>query len=137
MEIIDYVAPAKVNPYTGDVAQLIAAGDGKAGSITVPADEHNKARVKFAQAANAAEKTARLVGTSDKDEEGNVILTFVLTARHTARRGKKADASGAEGETEAVETPAEEATPEANPDAAEESAPETTEDAAPVQRRRR
>jgi hypothetical protein len=87
-EIIDFAEPVKVNPYTQDVADLIAAGEGKAARITVPAGDRNKARMAFAKAANEAGKTARLRDESADKKGENITLTFTLTAKHAPRRGK-------------------------------------------------
>lgn len=122
MEIVDYTPDTAVNPYTEDVAQLLAAGENKAGSITVRFKEKAKARNLFGKAANAVEKTARLVGetiTGDAPAEGSededtreVTLVFVLT-KLNAKAGKvvgpraKGDEAPAEtpAETEAAPTP--------------------------------
>lgn len=88
MQIIDYKVPEKVNPYIQDVAELNAAGEGKAGTITVPTKELTKARMLFGKAANAIGKTARLRNTEgDGKPDGNTVLTFTLSPRHKARRG--------------------------------------------------
>jgi hypothetical protein len=122
MAIIEFKEEEKVNPYTQEVADLIAAGEGKASSITVPLADKAKARNLFGKAANAADKTARLKGetiTGDAPAEGSeesdtreVTLVFVLT-KLNAKAGKvvgpraKGDESPAETpvETEAAPTP--------------------------------
>lgn len=109
MQIIDAPALTRTeNPYIQDVADLIAAGEGKAGAIEVPAADANKARVKFAKAANAAGKTARLVTPLDKltaDENGNVQIVFVLTGKHAPRRGKAAAETTTETADETASEP--------------------------------
>lgn len=69
MAVIKYTKPPKVNPYAGEIADLIAAGDGSASELVV-----NTERVKgekgggvdaqkslFQEAARAAGKSARFV----------------------------------------------------------------------------
>lgn len=140
MQIIDApIEATAVNPYTQDVADLIEAGEGKAGAIVVPVAEANKSRVKFAKAANDAGKTARLLTPLDeleKDVDGNVTLIFKLTHKHAPRRGK-----GGTGETTAdtstVESVAEEATATADETPAEPVAEAEPEDKTPVRTRKR
>lgn len=119
-EIIDFEIPTAANPYTQDVADLIAAGDGKALALVVPTDHKNAHRRKFSKAANDAGKTARLrVEEVVKGDDGEPILdsegktqtrlVFTLTGKHEPRRGK--------GETD---TPVE---PSEAPEIADDSAP--------------
>jgi hypothetical protein len=118
MEIIDYTPVTAVNPYTEDVKQLLEAGEGKAGSITVDLKSKVSARNKFGKAANEVGKTARLVGetiTGDAPTKSNpedtrqVTLVFVLT-KLNAKAGKvvgpraKADEGDAQPEPEAEAT---------------------------------
>jgi len=128
MEILTIDKPVAANPYTEDVAELIAATDantepGKvvAGGIKVAADAVNKERVKFAQAANAAGKTASLVHKLDEltpDADGNVTILFTLTKKHAARRGvKPATDAPAEAPVEpVVEAPAESVAEDVKPE---------------------
>ena len=124
-QIEDFTAEAAANPYTEAVAALAQAGEGKALSITVPrgtkrlTDEEKAAgaepqpgnggkdRLLFQQAANAAGHTAR-VRKEEVTEDGQIKLTFTLTAKH-ARAGSKRGETPAE---ENVETPTEESAEE-------------------------
>lgn len=90
----------KENPYKDVVAQLAEAGENAAVTLTVPFDKVVRERNLIAKAANAIDKTARLRKTdesgvkfgkgedADKAIGGTVALTFTLSARHKARRGK-------------------------------------------------
>lgn len=105
IEFGTFEAPEVENPYTETIDQLIAAGENASVTLTLDATEVSKERLKFAKAANAKDKTARLrltddskvkYGTNDDGEQvatgGTVRLTFTLTAKHKARRRKDADA---------------------------------------------
>lgn len=106
VEFTTFTAPEKTNPYAADVEKLAAVGSEDAAIvITVDANAAVKEQFKFQKAANAINKTARLRNTDDsgakvvgKTEsgkpvyEGVVKLTFTLTAKHKARRGKNGDA---------------------------------------------
>lgn len=100
-EIIDYTAPEKVNPYADDVAALIAAGEGKAGKITVDADKVKNAALKYRQAANASGKTARQRDQIENGD-GTVSLVYTLTDRY-----RKGSAKVTEGETVDTDSPTE------------------------------
>lgn len=105
----EYVKPESVNPYTEVVADLAKASEvnpAASVSFAVPVEKVATERLKFGHAANAIDKTAKLVARDEsglkkagKDEDGNdiftgdVIVTFVLTKRHKARRGNKAVAA--------------------------------------------
>jgi len=102
---------AKVNPYTEVVAQLAEAGENASVTLTVDHDKVIKERNLFAKAANGIDKTARLrdkdeskvkYGTDDEGEQvsvgGTVRLTFTLSPRHKARRGKAAEGAAEAGE---------------------------------------
>ena len=94
----------KVNPYTEVVVQLAKAAESNpAASVSFPVDVNKAAteRLKFGQAANKIDKTAKLVNKDEsgvsvagQDEDGNdvltgnVILTFTLGKRQKARRGQ-------------------------------------------------
>lgn len=96
--------PEKANPYTEVVAQLATAAEADpAASVSFPVDVNKTAteRLKFGQAANKIDKTAKLVNKDEsgvsiagQDEDGNdvlagnVILTFTLGKRQKARRGQ-------------------------------------------------
>lgn len=128
IKIVEYTAPVAVNPYTEDIAELIKAGEHVAGVIEIPVAEKNKARVKFAKAANAANRTAKLV--SENVVGDKVELTFKLTERHAARRGpsesKHADKPVETPAVEAaVETPAVETAPETKDETVSTDAPAT------------
>lgn len=105
----------KENPYLGTIDKLIEAGENAAVTLTVNYDEETKERNLIAKAANAKDKTARLrlrddakvkYGADESGEQiatgGTVALTYTLTKRHQARRGKK----GAQGAEAAAEAPA-------------------------------
>ena len=95
----------KANPYAEVVAQLAKAAESNpAASVSFPVDVNKVAteRIKFGQAANKIDKTAKLVNqdksgvtVAGKDEDGNdvltgdVILTFTIGKRQKPRRGKK------------------------------------------------
>lgn len=99
-----FTKPEKVNPYTEIVEQLAkAAEDNPAASVSFPVDVNKAAteRIKFGQAANKIDKTAKLVNqdksgvsVAGQDEDGNdvltgdVILTFTLGKRQKPRRGQ-------------------------------------------------
>ena len=109
-----FTKPEKVNPYTEVVEQLAKAAESNpAASVSFPVDVNKAAteRIKFGQAANKIDKTAKLVNqdksgvtVAGKDEDGNdvltgdVILTFTIGKRQKPRRGQKI--------VEATETPA-------------------------------
>lgn len=106
--IVDFVAPEKVNPFTEDVKALIEAGEGKALKLTVPVADFAKTKLKFAKAANAENKTARVQEVNDENvivdkdgnEVGDVTITFTLTEKHKprTRKDKRQDAAEAESE---------------------------------------
>lgn len=106
--IVDFVAPQKVNPYTEDVQNLIDAGEGKALKLTVPVADFAKTKLKFAKAANALDKTARVQDVDDskvivdKDDKevGDVTITFTLTEKHKPRTRKAKPEVAAEAEAE-------------------------------------
>lgn len=99
-----FTKPEKVNPYTEVVEQLAKAAESSpAASVSFPVDVNKVAteRIKFGQAANKIDKTAKLVNqdksgvsVAGQDEDGNdvltgdVILTFTLGKRHKLRRGQ-------------------------------------------------
>lgn len=86
--IIDFTEPIKANPYDGDVAALIAAGEGKAAELIVPTDQANKARVLYAKAANAADRTARVRLQEEDKKAGTTRFVFTLKERRKPSRGK-------------------------------------------------
>jgi hypothetical protein len=95
--IIEFNAPTKANPYTETVADLIAAGEGKACEVIVKAGDEGKERTKFSKAANDAGKTARLRISEDIDG-GQHRMVFTLTTKHAQRRGKAVESSVSETE---------------------------------------
>lgn len=96
ISIVDFTEPEKVNPYAEHVTALIAAGEGKALNVTVPVADLAKTKLKFAKAANAQNKTARVKGVDDSAvkadkegvETGDVTITFTLTEKHKPRTRK-------------------------------------------------
>lgn len=107
IEFTTFVPEVETNPYTDTITQLINGGENAAVTLTVDAADEKRDRLRFAKAANAQDKTARLRVRDDskvkftKGEDGEDIpsgpvkLTFTLTKRHAARRGTS--------ETEATE----------------------------------
>lgn len=102
-----FVEPVKENPYDVVVKALIDAGEGVAYPLVTVAENHNKERVKFSNAARANNKTARLRSVSPADADGNpvadadgnVTLTFTLTElRKTGTRKRKNKETETDGE---------------------------------------
>ena len=91
-KIVNYTNTPKASAYANDVAELIAAGEGKATVITIAADkikENGKsdnsvsnAKRAFQTAARAAQRTARIVNTVTDGE--SVDLTFTLRPTKSA-----------------------------------------------------
>lgn len=93
----------KANKYIGVVTKLAEMNSETASfTLTANANDADKEKLAFQQAANEIGKTARLritddtnakvIGKNDKGKpmyEGTVNLTFTLTHRHKARRGQK------------------------------------------------
>lgn len=83
----------KVNPYVETIDAMIKAGENAAATITIDTKHTIRERNAFSKAANMRDKTARVRLTKDLvDGKGNATgkteITFTLTARHKARRGK-------------------------------------------------
>lgn len=105
-QIEDYTPVTAANPYTAHVEALLAAGEGKQLGITVPQGTKQdgtpgdgaKDKLAFQQAANAADRTARVVSETDNGD-GTVTIKFILTAKNK-RAGRP---KGASAEVEAVE----------------------------------
>lgn len=99
--ITGYQAPAPVNPYKGDIDQLIDAGEGAAYELiapTKPAEGKRGSvateRVKFQNAARDAGHTARVVEDTER-EDGTTRLVFILTAKRERVTKPKADTADA------------------------------------------
>lgn len=110
MFIIDTPVAETVNPYTEDVAQLIAAGEGKSAAYDVEKGELNdkgeskvlaSLKLKFQRAANAADRTARSRIVSETDT--NVTIAFTLKPKQKGRGSETAETETAETETAAPE----------------------------------
>ena len=88
IEFTTFTAPEKVNPYADTVAKLAEMNDENAAVvITVPTSDAAKHILQFQRAANAIGKTARKRLTEKVKNDTRV--TFTLTERHKARRGKR------------------------------------------------
>ena len=88
IEFTTFTAPEKVNPYADAVNILAEKNDENAAMvITAPNTEVAKHVLQVQKAANAIGKTARKRLTEKGKTETKV--TFTLTTRHKARRGKK------------------------------------------------
>lgn len=82
-----YEAPAKTEAYAGDVAELIAAGDGAAFELVTPTERvegkrggsAEAERAKFQAAARKAGYTARIMETEPVGDDTRFV--FVLTER--------------------------------------------------------
>ena len=85
MPLIDFAEPTTTDPYKDEIAELIAAGDGKAYQIIVKTDSAATERLKFGKAANKAGKTARLRLSEPDNANGTTRLTFTLTKRHRTK----------------------------------------------------
>lgn len=85
-----YVKAEKVNPYTDVVKQMIETGNHDT-SVTFSVLNENVIREEtaFRKAANAQNRTARFVSREQGKKE--TTFTVVLTKRHKARRGAKAE----------------------------------------------
>jgi len=80
--IEDYVAPVSQsgpNPYEEHVDALIEAGEGKTLAITVPTEQVAGNVRLFQKAANAKDRTARKVSTTEDGD--NTVVRFRLKAR--------------------------------------------------------
>lgn len=97
--ITNYKAPAKALPYSAEVAELIAAGDGAAFELSVPTGREegkkltnaDNERIKFQAAAREAGHTAK---AAEQIEEGeNTKLVFILVPKRTRKAKANADAS--------------------------------------------
>lgn len=109
-EIDDYQAPEQANPFEAHVDALIKAGEGKVMTIRVATERANRDKVLFQKAANAADKTARVVSTAEDEGKGETAITFRLKPKEAARpgRGGKGKQSATESAPEApAEAPAE------------------------------
>lgn len=96
IEIEDYTAPVAANRYDGDVADLIAAGAGKRGKITVPKGEKvTTEKLAFQNAAKAKGFSAR-VKLEETDEKGNTVLGFVLFDKRKPRESASVEAEAPE-----------------------------------------
>lgn len=89
-----YVKPESVNPYTDVVKQLDEmTRDNPAASVTflVSPDNVSTATSKFRAAANAIDRTARLVNVEEDTVDGlaDVALTFTIGPKHKSGRGRK------------------------------------------------
>lgn len=115
--IIEDIATETVeNPYTGHVAALIEAGEGKQLTIVVdrgvkrdqtPGDG-GKDKLAFQQAANAAGYTARVVKETVQEDETKIALSFKLTPKNKRAgkpRGESAPAETAETAPETETAP--------------------------------
>lgn len=90
MQVIDFTPAKAVNPFAADAEALKALGvptpEGKAGAISVPADQEASARTKFQEAAREAGFTARYrVTQEDKETKGNVVIVFTAREKDAAR----------------------------------------------------
>lgn len=108
IEFGTYEPEVEENPYHEVITQLIEQGENASVTLTLNYDEVQRERNKFAKAANAQNKTARLRVTDDSKvkyganaegeqvpQGGTVALTFTLTERHKPRRRKgDTDAQG-------------------------------------------
>ena len=81
MNIVESVVVAKVNPYTKDVRELIAAGGGVEGQFEVPVNDVNKVSTLIRSAINAEGHGARLVGISAPDKDGISTISFRIAER--------------------------------------------------------
>jgi hypothetical protein len=106
--ISDWVEAPKANEYADTITALIAAGPGKAVTLIVPIADKLKARTRFAAAANAAERTAK-VKVSEAADAASWRYVFILTPKHAARRNaerehaaKAAAEAAAEAEAAAI-----------------------------------
>ena len=86
IQIEDYVAPVKVNPYIDDVTALRDAGEGKLGRVTVAEKDAPKHKLMISKAANEIGLTAshKFADTV----KGKTTLAFTLVPKHAPRRGK-------------------------------------------------
>ena len=87
-EIEDYQAPEVVNPYVAHVDALIKAGEGKVLTIRVESARALRERVLFQKAANAKDKTARVVDSVEDADKGTTAITFRLKTKEAARPGR-------------------------------------------------
>jgi hypothetical protein len=100
--ISDWVEPTKANEYAETIVALIVAGPGKAVTIVVPIADKLKVRARFAAAANAAERTAK-VKVSEAHGTTEWRYVFVLTPKHAPRRNAEREhARAAEAERAAI-----------------------------------
>ena len=105
--IEDYTPAPTANEYDEAVAALIDAGEGK--SLVIPGirpEDVSKAKRRFGEAANRADKSARLRETIPSDDRKTVGLRFTLSDRITQNRKPKdedGDVPAAEDSTVAPE----------------------------------
>ena len=99
--IKDYKAPVKVNPYAGDVAELVKIGDGAAYELIAPtsqAEEGKRGRTftgekaKFQDAVREAGRSARIAEVEDR-EDGNTRGVFVIGPKRERKVSAPAEAT--------------------------------------------
>lgn len=89
-KIEDFTPAPSANEYDDAVAALIQAGDGKSVLIeNIPVADEAKARRRFGEAANRADKSARVRESVPSKDGKTVALRFTVGPRITQNRKPK------------------------------------------------
>lgn len=99
MAIISFQAPTAVNPFAGDVSELLAADIENAASEHIVAnDKVTYTKNKIGKAANDADRTAKFVVEEPGKKDGTTRIVYVLRPKYAPKIRKPKDAESAPAE---------------------------------------